>query len=156
MTQRTGEDAIGLRLDEILDFILKYRVWIGVIAILISVWAWSVEFAGLAYVCSSCRAQRTVIGILGLMMLFPIYGVWIVRFISGTIGFFGAHVAANQHFGGWARISRGEFEVYDPFYFESFFLSGAALFIISALVLLLWHPKHTSERCQKGTVWQDR
>lgn len=137
-----------------LDFVLKCRIWIGLIAIAISVWAWSVELAGLTYVCPFCRAQRTVIGVLGLMMLLPMYGHWLTRYASGAIGFFGANVAANQHFGGWARISSGEFEIHDPIYFDSFLLSGAALFIIVALVLLLWHPRvpqrHASEEIESA------
>ena len=125
-----------------LNIILKLRIWIGVAAIAISVWAWSVELAGFTYVCPFCRVQRTIIGILGLMMLIPAgYGHWLVRYISLVLSFFGAVVAANQHFAGWARISSGEFELHDPFYYDPVLLSGAALFIMSALVLLLWVPK---------------
>ncbi|MEM9600929.1 MAG: hypothetical protein AAF926_07895 [Pseudomonadota bacterium] len=123
-----------------LDNILKYRRWIGVIAILICIWAWSVEILGWTYICPFCRVQRTVIGLLGVMMLFPIYGHWLARYFGATFGFFGAYVAARQHFGGWRRISSGEFKWHDPIYYDSFLLAGAALFIISALVMLLWTP----------------
>ncbi|MEO1039102.1 MAG: hypothetical protein AAFX09_06105 [Pseudomonadota bacterium] len=129
-----------------LKLILKMRVALGLTAIAICAWAWWVELAGFTYVCPFCRVQRTVIGILGLMLLAPAYGHWVVRYLSATIGFFGAAVASNQHFGGWARISSGEFELHDPFYFDPFLLSGAALFIIPALVLLLWTPKDASQR----------
>lgn len=118
--------------------ILRLRPLFGVFAIVICAWAWYVDLAGITYVCPFCRAQRTVIGILGLLALFPFYGHWVIRYVSGTIGFFGAVVAANQHFGGWARISGGKFQFHDPIYFDSFLLSGAALFIISGLIGLLW------------------
>lgn len=127
-----------------LNFILKNRRWIGVCAIIICIWAWSVELAGWTYVCPFCRVQRTVIGILGLLLLAPIYGHWLTRYVSvtlgflGFLGFLGAHVAASQHFRGWRRISSGEYEMHTPFHDDSFLLSGAALFILSALILLLW------------------
>jgi len=114
---------------------------IGLVAIGISIWAWYVDLASITYVCPFCRAQRTIIGILGLMMLLPWYGNWLVRYLSLVLGFFGAVVASNQHFRGWVRISAGEFEFHDPIYFDSFLLSGCALLIITALVLLLWQPR---------------
>ena len=124
-----------------IEFMLKWRAAIGLIAIAICIWAWWVELSGLAYVCPFCRVQRTVIGILGLILLVPAYGHWTVRYISVTLGFFGAVVATNQHFAGWARISAGDFTFYETLYLDPFLLSGAALFIISALVLLLWSPR---------------
>lgn len=124
-----------------LSLILRYRWALGVVAIAISVWAWYVDLAGISYVCPFCRAQRTVIGLLGIMTLIPAHGHWLVRYVSLTVGFFGGVVAAYQHFSGWAKISAGEYTVHDPIYFDAFILSGAALFIISALVLLLWMPR---------------
>lgn len=128
-----------------LNFILKHRRWIGAIAIAISVWAWSVEIAGWTYVCPFCRVQRTVIGLLGLLMLFPVYGHWLARYVSVVLGFFGAVVASNQHFAGWRRISSGEYEPHSPIYYDSFLLSGAALFILAALVMLIWQSRLSSE-----------
>lgn len=121
-----------------LNLILKMRPLFGLIAIALCIWAWWVDLAGIAYVCPFCRVQRTIIGLLGVMMLLPVHGFWLTRYVSATLGFFGGVVAATQHFGGWARISAGEFEFHDPLYFDSFLLSGAALWIISGLVMLLW------------------
>lgn len=121
-----------------LTFVLNLRPWLGLVAIAICVWAWWVDLAGITYVCPFCRVQRTVIGVLGVMMLLPVHGHWLVRYVSATLGFFGGVVAATQHFGGWARVSAGEFEFHDPLYFDSFLLSGAAIWIISGLVMLLW------------------
>ncbi|MCP2679258.1 alkaline shock response membrane anchor protein AmaP [Maricaulaceae bacterium NA33B04] len=131
-------------------WILKLRWAVGLIAVAICAWAWWVELSGIAYVCPFCRVQRTVIGILGLIMLLPAYGHWAVRYIAAVLGFFGSVVASNQHFGGWARISAGEFEFYETLYLDPFLLSGAALFIIIALVGLLWVGKPGEGRTVTG------
>ncbi|MEM7730087.1 MAG: hypothetical protein AAF311_12560 [Pseudomonadota bacterium] len=123
-----------------LDTLLKYRRWIGAAAILLCIWAWSVDLLGWTYVCPFCRVQRTVIGLLGLLMLFPVYGHWFARYVSAILGAFGIVVASTQHFGGWRRLSAGEFKLQAPIYYDSFLLSGVALCIIVALVLLIWTP----------------
>ncbi len=119
-----------------LDTYVQNMRLIGVVAIVISVAAWAVELAGLTYVCPYCRTQRTVIGILGIFLLFPNPGHWIIRYIGTVLGVLGLVVGATQHFRGWAKISAGEFTFHDPIYFDSFLLSGAALFIITGLVFL--------------------
>lgn len=107
---------------------------IGVIAIIISIVAWASDLTGFVYECPYCRTQRTVIGILGIFLLFPNPGHWIVRFFATVIGFLGAHVAAAQNFLGWKKISAGTFSFNERIYIDSFILSGCALFIIVALV----------------------
>lgn len=71
------------------------------LSILVSLLAWSVEWSGLAYVCPYCRVQRTVIGVLGLLMLFARPGGLIVPWLAYTSGGFAFVVAAMQHFNGW-------------------------------------------------------
>lgn len=114
---------------------------IGVAALLISVLAWVTDLTGLVYECPYCRTQRTVIGLLGIILLLPNPRHWIARYIGSVLGFLGANVAAVQHFRGWARVSAGEFEFNDKIYIDSFILSGGALFIIIGLVCLLMLPK---------------
>jgi len=111
---------------------------IGIIAIIISIGAWAVELAGLTYICPFCRTQRTVIGILGIFLVLPNPGHWIVRYVGTVLGVLGLVVGGTQHFRGWAKISAGEFSFHEPVYFDSFLLSGAALFIITGLVFLLF------------------
>lgn len=120
---------------------LGLRPLVGLFAIAVCVAAWYVDLAGITYVCPFCRAQRTVIGLLGVLLLVPAYGHWLMRYVSLVLAFFGGVVAANQHFGGWARISAGKYEPHDPIYFDSFLLSGGALIFIAALVMLLWAPR---------------
>lgn len=62
--------------------------------------------------------------------------------LSVVIGFFGASVAANQHFFRYKSLLGSKAEehahgwITSPFYIDSFLLSGAALFIIIGLVWL--------------------
>lgn len=44
---------------------------LGTVAILIGGGAWMMEFAGAVYICPYCRVQRTVIMLLGLLMVLP-------------------------------------------------------------------------------------
>ncbi|ABG40960.1 hypothetical protein Patl_2444 [Paraglaciecola sp. T6c] len=110
---------------------------VGLVAIVISLVAWSTDLTGMVYVCPYCRAQRTVIGILGLILVSPAAGHWITKFIGSVIGFFGASVAANQHFMGWKKISAGTFEFKENIVIDPFLLSGCALFGIIGLTYLL-------------------
>lgn len=111
---------------------------IAVLAILISIATWAVDLAGLVYKCPFCRVQRSVIGLLGLLMLLPDPRHWLVRWIASALAFFGLVVASQQHFAGWRRMHAGEFKFAEQIYVDPFLLSGAAILIISGLVLLLW------------------
>lgn len=114
---------------------------IGTIALLISIATWTLDLTGLVYECPFCRTQRTVIGLLGVILMLPNPHFWVARYVGSVFAFLGAHVAAAQNFAGWRRISAGEFEFNDPVYTDSFLLSGCALFIIAGLTwLLLFAP----------------
>ena len=120
---------------------------VGLVAIMISLVAWSTDLTGMVYICPYCRAQRTVIGILGLILISPATTHWIAKYIGLVIGFFGATVAANQHFMGWKKISAGTFEFAENLAIDPFLLSGFALFGIIGLTYLLIFsdkrvPKH--------------
>ncbi|GAC07020.1 hypothetical protein [Paraglaciecola chathamensis] len=115
---------------------------VGLVAIVISLVAWTSDLSGMVYICPYCRAQRTVIGILGLMLISPAATHWIAKYIGLVIGFFGATVAANQHFMGWKKISAGTFEFKENLVIDPFLLSGLALFgIIGLTYLLLFSDK---------------
>lgn len=110
---------------------------VGIIAIVISVVAWASDLTGHVYECPYCRTQRTVIGLLGLILLLPNPGHWVARYVATVIGFLGLHVGSAQHFAGWRRISAGEFSFHERIYIDPFLLSGCALFIITGLVWLI-------------------
>ncbi|KZN37936.1 hypothetical protein [Pseudoalteromonas luteoviolacea] len=120
-----------------LETFIKHRKIIALVAILISITAWAVELAGVVYVCPYCRTQRTVIGLLGILLLLPIAYHWIFKYIALVIGFFGAVVAANQHFMGWKKISAGTFNFHEHIAMDPFLLSGLALTGIIGLVFLI-------------------
>ena len=107
------------------------------LAVLICLLAWSVELSGLAYVCPYCRVQRTVIGVLGVLMLFARPGGIVVPWLAYTLGGFGFVVAAMQHFNGWKRISAGSFSFGEQWYFNPWLLSGCAMLILVAQLMLL-------------------
>ena len=57
-------------------------------------------------------------------------------------------VGAQQHFSHWRRINAGEFSLAEAWGVDPFLLSGAAIFIITGLLLLLWswRPRHGADR----------
>ncbi|KID56195.1 hypothetical protein JF50_18140 [Pseudoalteromonas luteoviolacea] len=119
-----------------LETYIKYSKFVAVAAIIISIAAWAVELAGVVYVCPYCRTQRTVIGLLGILLLLPSASHWISKYIALVIGFFGAVVAANQHFMGWKSISAGKFKFHEHIAMDPFLLSGLAMTGIIGLVFL--------------------
>lgn len=121
--------------------LLKHRIWVGLLAILICAGTWTVDLMELVYNCPYCRAQRTVIGLLGLLLLMPNLRFWLVRYLSAVFAIFGLGVAVRQHFGGWAAMNRGEFEWGDIWFINPWLLSGCAIFIITALLLLIWSER---------------
>lgn len=125
---------------------------IGFIAIVICIGTWVMDLTGAVYLCPYCRTQRTIIGILGLILILPISRHWISRYCSVVIGFFGANVAATQHFFRYKSLLGSKADehaqgwISSPIYIDSFLLSGAALFIIIGLVwLTIIQPASSSE-----------
>lgn len=109
---------------------------VGLLAIVISIAAWSTDLLGIVYVCPYCRVQRSVIGLLGLLLITPAVTYWIGKYFALVISFFGATVAANQHFMGWKKISAGTFEFKDNLLIDPFILSAFALTGIIGLTYL--------------------
>jgi len=124
--------------DDLPDILLRHRRIVGLIAIAIAVLTWAIDWAGLVYHCPFCRSQRTVIGLLGLLIMLPNPGHWLVRYLSAVFAVFGLSVGATQHFRGWAKIMSGKFTWGEHWYINSWMLSGFAILIITALVLLIW------------------
>lgn len=124
-----------------LTFWQRHQGALGLMAIVIGVGAWAMELAGTVYICPYCRVQRTVILLLGLILLLPTPRHWCWRYIASVLGFFGAVVAVNQNFMGWVKISKGEFSFNEQLYVDPFLLSAGSLFIlIGQLWLILGAP----------------
>ena len=120
-----------------LQFWQRNQFALGLVAILIGAGAWGMEFAGTVYICPYCRVQRTVILLLGIMMLLPFAHHWVMKYFASVIGFLGAVVAVNQNFMGWVKISKGEFAFNEQLYIDPFLLSSGSLFIIIGQLWLL-------------------
>ena len=120
-----------------LAFWQRYQRALGLIAIIIGAGAWGMEFAGTVYICPYCRVQRTVILLLGVIMVFPFSKFWISTYVASVIGFMGAVVAVNQNFLGWVKISKGEFAFNEQLYIDPFLLSAGSLFIIIGQLWLI-------------------
>ena len=120
-----------------LQFWYRQQRALGVIGIVIGLGAWGVEFAGAVYVCPYCRIQRTVILLLGCVMLLPSPRHWMATYVASVVGFLGAVVAVNQNFMGWVKISKGEFAFNENLFIDPFLLSTGSLFIILAQLWLI-------------------
>jgi len=120
-----------------LQFWYRQQRALGLIGIVIGLGAWGVEFAGAVYVCPYCRVQRTVILLLGCVMLLPSPRHWMATYVASVVGFLGAVVAANQNFMGWVKISKGEFAFNENLFIDPFLLSTGSLFIILAQLWLI-------------------
>lgn len=127
-----------------LQFWQRNQFALGVLAILIGAGAWGMEFAGTVYICPYCRVQRTVILLLGIMMILPFSHHWVMKYFASVIGFLGAVVAVNQNFMGWVKISKGEFAFNEQLYIDPFLLSSGSLFIIIGQLWLLIMAKRES------------
>lgn len=121
---------------------LKYEFYqnnirvLGVVAILVSLGAWALDWYEVVYACPFCRVQRTVIGLLGFIMVLG-WSHFIIKYFASVVGFFGAGVAMSQHFRGWVKIHKDEFTWFDPIYFDAFILSFLAMFVIIAQVWII-------------------
>ncbi|MCC3862340.1 hypothetical protein [Pseudemcibacter aquimaris] len=124
-----------------LDWYLENIRILGVIAILIGIGTWAMDFTGAVYVCPFCRAQRTVILLLGIFMTLPGASHFILKYVTSILGVYGLIVASNQHFRGWVRIQQGEFTWGEQWYLNSWMLSFFAICIITAQVWLLFLKK---------------
>ena len=120
-----------------LAFWQRHQRVLGFIAIIIGAGAWGMEFAGTVYICPYCRVQRTVILLLGVIMVLPFSKHWISRYVASVMGFMGAVVAVNQNFMGWVKISKGEFAFNEQLYIDPFLLSAGSLFIIIGQLWLI-------------------
>lgn len=122
-----------------LDFYLNNIRILGVIAIIVGMGAWVLDWMDLVYVCPFCRAQRTVIAILGLLMTLPHTKHFIIRYMSCILGFYGLHVASAQHFKGWISIQKGDRGFFiETWWIDSWMLSFFAICIIIAQVWLIF------------------
>ncbi|KTC87704.1 MULTISPECIES: hypothetical protein [Legionella] len=73
----------------------RLSIFLGLISLAISLATWSLDLSHLVINCIYCRNERTIIGLLGILLLLPIYP-YITSYLSLAFGFYGASVCA-QH-----------------------------------------------------------
>lgn len=103
----------------------KLTYLIGITAILISLITWTLDLSHLVEICIYCRIERTIIGILGIIILLPLPRD-LQNYFSLVFGFFGGSVVSHHIF---LLID------YHTYHLE-FLLALCALLIIVALVYL--------------------
>jgi len=115
--------------------ISQHLVFFGVASIAISLATWAVDLLQWTYPCPYCRAQRTVIGLLGVViLLLPYLNTFIARYLSVAVGGFGFGVAVMQHFSrGWQLMFRGEYQMRDPWFMDGWILSACAMLIMAVM-----------------------
>ncbi|MFC3095434.1 hypothetical protein DRW07_09035 [Alteromonas sediminis] len=117
--------------------ILENSKVIALVAIVISIITWWMDISGLVYECPYCRTQRTVIGVLGMMLLLPFIHYWLLKLVAIEIAGFGFVVAAFQHFRGWSKIWSNEFQFNATLWTDPTILSAIAMFMIMFLALVI-------------------
>lgn len=117
----------------------------AIACLLISLATWGMDTLSVVVPCGYCRVQRTVIGLLGLVLLLPyVRCIWL-RYGGNVLPLLGAVVAALQHFNGWNDLSKGAFNFVNPLYAKGLVLSGFALAIIVAQAMLLKTPRNLND-----------
>lgn len=124
----------------LLDWILRHIRLLGIVAILVCLLTWAVDLAGWVHTCPYCRVQRTAIGLVGVLMLFPDPRVWWIRYGAAAICFLGANVASAQLFLVFRNLSSGQ-----PSNPVNLVLATGALFALVGQALLLFTKKPEKE-----------
>lgn len=102
---------------------------VGLISLLICLITWAMDLKEMVVQCIYCRNERTAIGLLGILLLLPVYP-FITRYLGLVAGFYGASVSA-QHI--MLIMNHSHFDSPQlPF-------TTAALFIIIGLVYLIFN-----------------
>jgi len=75
----------------------ELNLFIGTFTILLSLVTWLTELIGWVGVCPYCQVERSIIGIVGVIMLLP-HKKYISAMSSGLLIFIGMHVASSHIF----------------------------------------------------------
>ena len=117
----------------LLHWMMRNLRLLGGLAILICLVTWWIDLAGWVHACPYCRVQRTAIGMVGVLMMFPDPRLWWVRFGAATICFLGAHVASAQLFLVFRNLMSDQ-----PSNAVNLVLATGALFMLVGQALLLF------------------
>lgn len=103
--------------------LVKPLAWFSIFICIVT---WGLELAGLVYACPYCQVQRTMIGLVGIILLLPWKNI-ITDYFTLVFGGFGAYVAALQMFNNFYKSAYHE---------EFIYLSSCAFLILTAQLLV--------------------
>lgn len=107
--------------------VMKFVRPLGMIAILISAFTWGLEIMNYVPTCPYCQVQRTIIGLLGILMVMPNIRYVTILFTM-ALGLFATSVSSEQIF----MMVREH-----QFLNSIMFMAVSALFIIAGQMILL-------------------
>lgn len=121
-------------MEKLSDLLNQYRLVLALFAILACVGTWYIDLAGHVLACPYCQVQRTMIGLLGIVLLIPRQKSLILRLISYGFAIFGLDIAGDQMF---ISIKNATFPTIN------FGLSLGAFMLIGILVysIHIWHKE---------------
>lgn len=125
-----------------LDFYLDNIRVLGAVAIFVGLGAWYMDIMEYVYICKYCRTERTIIALLGVIMMFPSTKHFMVRYVTLILGLYGLAITSRHHFMGWSDINDGErWGFHEPWFMDPFVLSFLAIGILTAQVCLIFLNK---------------
>lgn len=90
------------------NVLVKPLAWFS---IFLCVATWGLDLAGLVHACPYCQVQRTMIGLVGIILLLPWKNL-ITDYLILVLGGFGAYVAALQMFNNFYKSAWHEEYIY--------------------------------------------
>lgn len=76
---------------------MNYIQPLGAIAIVVAILTWGLELANYVPICPYCQVQRTIIGLLGILMFLPNIR-YVTLLLAVVLGLFGTNVSSDQIF----------------------------------------------------------
>lgn len=114
------------------DFLVKPLAWFS---IFVCISTWAIDLMGLVHACPYCQAQRTMIGIVGIILLLPCKNI-VTDYFTVVFGAFGAYVAALQMFN----------NIFKSAYHEGYIYLSTCAFLILAAQLLVTFKRTAVDR----------
>lgn len=78
--------------------IFKYKKQFALFCILLSLFTWAMDFYSIVLPCPYCRVERAIIGLLGVMLLFPVNQYFLLKMLYYQLGFLGSVLSSQQFF----------------------------------------------------------
>jgi len=116
------------------DLLIQYRLVLALLAVAACIVTWYIDLAGYVLACPYCQVQRTMIGLLGIILLISRQKSLLLKLVSYGFAIFGLDIAGDQMF---LSIKNATFPTIN------FGLSLGAFILIGILTytIHIWHRK---------------